>query len=111
MARRFGQMLLIGRFLRRARFGLTSTCLRVTLLRVAWLLVALLARLGSLAVTRRAVSCARCAWCACGRVAMASLSVRRARRARGFGGKVGRRYEAVYRHFRDLALDQPLNAL
>jgi len=61
MARRFGQMLLIVRLLRRARFGLASTRLRVTLLRIARLRVA---RLPALAVTRRliAVSRTRRAW-------------------------------------------------
>src|SRR3989338_11301223 len=110
MACRFGQVLLIGGLLRRARFGLTSTCLRITLLRIAWLRVA---RLPALAVTRRliAVSCTRRARSACGCMAVAPLPVRRAWRARGFGGKVGRRHEAVHCHFPDLALDQPLDAL
>src|SRR3989338_9136854 len=96
MARRFGQMLLIGRLLRRARFGLASTRLRVTLLRIARLLVA---RLPALAVTRRliAVSCTRRARSACGRVAMTSLPMRRTRRARGFGGEIGRRRGAAPR--------------
>src|SRR3989338_3753410 len=110
MARRFGQMLLIVRLLRRARFGLASTRLRVTLLRIARLRVA---RFPALAVTRRliAVSRTRRAWRACCRVAMTSLPVRRARRARGFGGEGGGRNETVHRHFRNLALDQPLDAL
>ena len=110
MTRRFGHVLLFGwRFLRRTRFGGLLpgahgliALLRVALLGGAWLLIALLriARLGGLAGAWCLVAiAARCC------IAMASLPVLRTRRARGFGGKVGWRHEAVDRHFRYLALN------
>ena len=115
MTCRFGQVLLLGGLLRRARLcGLLSiTRLLLTLLRIAGLLFALLrvARLLFLILTiaprqpftRRLVAIARGA-----RRIIASLSVCLSWRARGFSGKIGGRHKAVNFDYRDLAFDQSL---
>lgn len=115
MACGLGKMLLPGRWLLRlARFGRLPSIARLlfALLWVAGLLFTLLRVAGLLPLTltlaRRlmAIACS----CSCGtRPAVSSLSVCLAWRARGFGGKVGGRHEAVYRNHRDLAFDQPLD--
>lgn len=117
MTRGFGQMLLIGGLLWWARLGggLAISRLRSgtrLLFPLLWIArFALLAWLWTLTITRltltrRLVAIAG----ACGAwPAIASLSLWRAWRARRFLGDVGGRYKAVYRHFRNLALDQSLN--
>lgn len=76
--------------------------LSIAWLRTAWLRVA---RLLALAVTRGLIAVTRRR----ARRIIPALPVRLARRARGFGGKVGRGHKAVYRHFRNLALNQAFN--
>ena len=95
MARRFGQMLWIGSFWRRARFGRLRA---IALLRVA--------RLLALAVTRRLIAVSRTRRARC---AIPALPMRLARRARGFSGKVGGRNETVYRNHWNLAFYQSLD--
>lgn len=111
MTCRFRQMLLVGSFLRRARFGrvLSITRLLFTLVWITGLLFALLrvARLFllTLTITRLTLTRRRVAIVA-GSVAVASLPVLRAGRAWSFSGKMVRRHEAVHCYHRNLAFDQ-----
>lgn len=70
------------------------------LLRVAWLLLL------TLTLTRRLMAIA----CSCGTwPVISSLPLRLAWRARGFSGKIGGRYKAVYRNYWNLAFNQSLD--
>lgn len=117
MARRFGQMLLIGCLFRLTGFGRLLSMAR--LLACTWLLPGLLriARSLSLTTARRLVALTPHCRIACpepGRSrsragAGSPLPMRLARLARGFSGKMGGRNEAVYRNHRDFAFDQALD--